>query len=119
MAKCGKTCPACPYVKTGSEIKINQLNTWKITRKFTCDTYNCVYLIECDKCGQKCIGETGRLMKHRLSEHQGYVNNQVKSVATGEHFNLPGHSLANMTMTILEQVKKTKSCIERKEKSFH
>ena len=45
MAKCGKTCPACPYVKTGSEIKIEQLNTWKIKRKFTCDTYNCVYLM--------------------------------------------------------------------------
>ena len=25
MAKCGKTCLACPYVKTGSEIKIDQL----------------------------------------------------------------------------------------------
>ena len=55
-------------------------------------------------------------MKHRFSEHRGYVNNQVKCVATGEHFNLPGHSLENMTMNILEQVKKMKSCIERKEK---
>ena len=64
MAKCGKTFPACPYVKTGSEVK------------------------------------------HRFSEHRCYVNNQVKSVATGEHFNLPGNSLANVTMTILEQVKK-------------
>ena len=56
-----------------------------------------------------------------INEHflkpNGNGNNQVKSVATGEHVNLPGHSLANMTMTILEQVKKTKSCIERKEKS--
>ena len=119
MAKCGKTCPACPYVKTGSEIKIDRLNTWKITRKFTCDTYNCVYLIECDKCRQKYIGETGRLMKHRFSEHRGYVNNQVKSVATAEHFNLPGHSLANMTMTILEQVKKKNHVKKGKRKVLH
>ena len=27
--------------------------------------------------------------------------------ATGAHFNLPGHSLADLKITILEQVKKT------------
>ena len=36
-------------------MKIDQLNTWKITRKFTCDTYNGVYLIECDKCGKNIL----------------------------------------------------------------
>ena len=118
MAKCGKTCPACPYVKTGSEIRIDQLNTRKITRKFTCDTFNCLYLIECDKCGKKYIGETGRLMKHRFSEHRGYVNNQVQSVSTGEHFNLPGHNLANMTMTILEQVKKNEIMYRKEREKY-
>ena len=54
-------------------------------------------------------------MKHRLSEHWGYVYNQVKSVATGEHFNLPGHSLANIKITILEQVKKN-DILYRKER---
>ena len=58
---------------------------------------------------KKNIGETGKLMKHRFSEHRGYVNNQVKSVATGEQFNLPGHSLANMAMAKLEQVKKKRN----------
>ena len=30
----------------------------------------------------------------------------MKSKATGYHFNLPGHSIANLTVTILEKVKK-------------
>ena len=106
MAKCGKSCSACPYIKTGKEIKINEKETWIINRKVNCDTFNCVYLIHCDKCGKNYIGESGRLLKNRLSDHRGYITNQVLNVSTGDHFNLPGHSLANVQITILEQVKK-------------
>lgn len=35
----------------------------------------------------------------------GYITNQVISRATGAHFNLPGHSLADLKFTILEQVR--------------
>ena len=40
-----------------------------------------------------------------LAEHRGYVTNQILSTPTGEHFNLPGHSLADLTMVILEKVR--------------
>ena len=30
----------------------------------------------------------------------------VRSQPTGLHFNLPGHSLANLTITVLEQAKR-------------
>ena len=105
MAKCGKYCTACPFIQTGSEVKINQKDTWKIMKKVNCESYNCVYLIICQKCNTKYIGETGRMLKARFSDHRGYINNQVVSVTTGDHFNLPGHSLANMKIQILEQVK--------------
>ena len=87
--------------------KINHTQTWKINKRFTCETYNCIYILECDKdnCNQRYIGMTERLFKYRLAEHRGYIQNQVTSKATGAHFNLPGHSLANMKATILEQVK--------------
>ena len=62
-------------------------------------------MIICQKCNSKYIGETGRMLKARLSDHRGYINNQVVSVTTGDHFNLPGHSLANMKITLLEKVK--------------
>ena len=51
------------------------------------------------------IGETKRIMKFRLAEHRGYVTNQILSTPTGEHFNLPGHSLADLNMVILEKVR--------------
>ena len=49
------------------------------------------------------------MLKYRLADHRGYVTNGVTSQATGEHFNLPGHSLADLTVTILEQTKRKNS----------
>ena len=77
MAKCGKDCTSCPYVKTGQDIKISDTETWKINRKFTCETNNRIYILECTKCSNRYIGETSRMLKARLSEHRGYINNKV------------------------------------------
>ena len=44
-------------------------------------------------------------MMARAAKHRGYINNQVIGITTGDHFNLPGHSLANMKVTILEKVR--------------
>ena len=59
---------------------------------------NVVYMLECqkDKCRQRYIGITGRQLKLRLADHRGYITNQVTSKATGAHWNLPGHSLADL-----------------------
>ena len=46
------------------------------------------------------------MLKSRLAQHRGYVQNNIE--ATGQHFNLPGHSLADLMVTILEQVKHCK-----------
>ena len=61
-----------------------------------------VYLIQCDKencLENKYIGETEKPMHER-----GYVTRNTKD-ATGRHFNKPGHTLGNMSITILERVK--------------
>ena len=107
MNKCGQNCTACPYVMADNKVKVNDKEEWKIESNVTYSTFNCVYMFHCDKCGKRCIGETGRIFRARLSDHRGYINNQVISATTGDHFNLPGHSLANLKVMILENVKKT------------
>ena len=52
------------------------------------------------------IGETNREVKERIKEHIGYAKNNKTLYATGEHFNLPGHTYQNMKFTIVEKVKK-------------
>ena len=61
----------------------------------------------------KYVGETRRILKFRLAEHRGYVNNNVDT-PTGEHFNLPGHTY--LKITILEKVRIT--YVEKRERSI-
>ena len=65
-------------------------------------------MIECSKnnCGQKYIGETERSLKERIMEHVNYIKNRQLDKPTGNHFNKPGHTLANMKVVILEKVEK-------------
>ena len=74
-------------------------------------------MIECyiDKCRQRYIGETKRPIKYQIADHRGYIVKKQLDKATGAHFNLPGHSLANMKFTILEHVK-TNNDNNRKER---
>ena len=46
------------------------------------------------------------MLKTRLADYCGYVRNKKTDKATGAHFNLPGHTLADLTVTALEQSKK-------------
>ena len=64
-------------------------------------------MIECNKpaCKQRYIGETERNLFDCICEHIGYIRTEKHEKATGHHFILPGHSLADITATILEKVK--------------
>ena len=48
----------------------------------------------------------------------GYIRTKKKNIVTGEHFNMPGHSLGNMTLTILEKVE-SEYVFYRKERETH
>ena len=44
-------------------------------------------------------------MKFRLAGHRGDIVNHDFKKATGSHFNAPGHSLSDISVTVIEQVK--------------
>ena len=77
------------------------------TEEYNCNSYNIIYIIECnlDYCKSRYIGMSSRILRHRLSEHRGYVVNRMVSKPTGEHFNQPGHGIENMKIAILEIAK--------------
>ena len=43
MKKCGKGCHACPYIKEGKSVKINN-KEWKINKPNDCNSHNVVLL---------------------------------------------------------------------------
>ena len=68
---------------------IGLFEIWR-SAKMLCESFNILYLLECQQNSQRYVGTTGRQLKHKLEEHKGYINNQVLVKAIGEHFNLSG-----------------------------
>ena len=121
MKKCNRQdCTACPYVLECKDIKINGI-PWKINKSLNCNSHNLVYAIICKKehCKQTYIGETKRLLKFRLSDHRGYVNTMDRQQATGQHFTSAGHSLADLAIVAIEQVKKQDVLYRKQREEYH
>ena len=77
-------------------------------------------MIECnlDICKKRYVGQSERHLKDRISEHMGYIRNTNITKTTGFHFNLPGHTLANMTVTVLEKVKSEDELYRKERESY-
>ena len=93
---CGELCLMCPYTPSGTT-KIHSCNLtgekYPIVLPINCKTSGVVYKIMCKKCpGFIYIGETGRTIKERFSEHRRDARNRKKNKPCGEHFSRPGHS---------------------------
>ena len=105
MNKCSKGCPTCDFVKKGKKVTAAATQyTAEITTQVDCQTKNIVYCIGCKKCPVQYIGESDRSLQDRFAEHRGYVSNHHLNKATGQHFNLPGHRVSDMEVTILEKI---------------
>ena len=80
---------------------------WKLNKQLDCNSYNLVYAISCNKDTFKMvyIGETKRMLHSRVAYHRGYVSNMETDKATGAHFNMPGHSLADLRVSAIEHTK--------------
>lgn len=107
---CGRNrCITCHHVSQKTNI-IGPKGNFQIKQHFTCITTGVVYCIECQQCGELYIGETGRRLGDRFRQH--VYNARKKLYNTGEvakHFNKPGHSYTDMTVSTLLQVSDTAS----------
>ena len=111
--KCGKPCPVCPFSIPPQRFVESSVNnyTHEITTPVTCQSENLVYLWRCNKpnCPEapknNYIGLTTRKFQTRFSEHLGYIKSDKILEPSGEHFNLPGHSISDMEGMVLETVR--------------
>ena len=104
MKKC-LNCPICPFVQPGHNVKSTSNNyTVDINTAVTCKTRNMIYCITCKRCSDQDIGESERSRRERFSERRGYVTNRNLTKATGLHFNQRGHSVSDMSVTIVDKL---------------
>ena len=97
----------CPFVLQTKEVQ-SQKFKWQIRKLYTCNKENIVYVVQCNKdfCKQQNIGESKWEIKERFADHRKYVINNDETKITGTHFNLPVHTVDEMSVVELEKVKK-------------
>ena len=80
-----------------------------------------IYAIVCqkEKCKLTYIGETKRLLKTRLADHCGYVQNNRVDTATGKHFNSPGHTLGDLKIIAIEKSRKKNYIYRKRREEYH
>ena len=57
------------------------------------------------------------MLTFRLDDHPGYVNTGVDNT-TGSHLNQPGHSHADMSVTVIEQVRKMDNTYRKEREEY-
>ena len=101
-----------PTSKPISEV-ISQVTGYIHTIKddVNCQSKNVLYRWKCKKANCKdhpkneYIGKTTRSFQQRFSEHRDYVKRDILTEPAGEHFNLSGHSVADIEGIVLEEIK--------------
>lgn len=84
----------------------------------SCTSINVVYLIDCDRChGKQYVGETGQTVRKRFYGHRHAVRNNVDTLVA-RHFRSPGHSLADLRVTVIERVRVNDVDIRRRRERF-
>jgi hypothetical protein len=118
---CGQNnCKACKNqsIDTNKFISTNRKNSFDITDNLTCSSSNLIYLITCNKCQKQYVGETGRTIRERLTDHRSAIKLKKKT-PIGIHFNLPNHSQSNLNIIGIESIKtNTKAEQVRKSREF-
>ena len=106
MFRCKKNCKICPYVKSCKSIKATHTDmVVHLKKHHDCQSKNIVYLIQCKKCKwAQYIGETQETLETRIGQHLGYISRNEQDKPVGRHFNLKGHSAADMEVLVLEKI---------------
>ncbi|CAM4525936.1 unnamed protein product [Lepidochelys kempii] len=82
-------------------------SNWSVSRKdcsFTCTSTNVIYAIMRQQCPSSMyISETGQSLPKRINGHKSDIRNDNIEKPVGEHFNFPGHTIADLKVAILQQ----------------
>ena len=84
---CGRPrCLTCKYTTLRTNVQ-GLKSVYTNRDRFTCQSENVVYCIVCRRCSILYIGETGRRLQERFSEHLRSIRNHSPGFPVAEHFN--------------------------------
>ena len=85
-------CLTCRHT-TSQTILQSPKRLYTIRDRFICQSENVIYSIICRRCDNLYIGETGRRLRERFSQHLRSVRNSSPGFPVAKHFNSASHSL--------------------------
>ena len=95
-------CQTCKHITPQTFLQ-GPKSAHNIRDHFTCQSENVVYCISCRRCNCLYIGETGRRLRERFSEHLRSIRNRSRGFPVAEHFNSASHSLDDIMVCGLKQ----------------
>ena len=91
-----RRCNTCKFVTNCSATHIEgPMGSFNVTQPFTCISQKIIYGIICKRCNIIYIGETGRRLADRITEHIRSIRNNFSGFPVAQHFNPPSHCSIN------------------------
>ena len=84
----------------------------------TCKTRNVIYLIECKCCRLQYVGETKNPLHVRLNGHRNDIKHHNIEKPVAAHFCSPNHTLSDLTIMVLEQMRSQDDLLRKRRESF-
>ena len=111
-------CKCCnTYEKFTGTAKSNITGeTITLRQHTTCKTSNVIYIIECSKCNEQYVGETGHPVHHRGNQHRNDIQRGHKNIPSVRHFKKCG--VENLKLTVLEKVRSQNQEIRKARESY-
>lgn len=111
----GSRCLACRlHVKPQDTFVSNTYgSSFHIRISLNCRTTNVVYLITCSRCNKQYVGETGRCLGDRLTDHRSNIKAK-KLTPIALHFNEPEHSFNDLTAVAIEKIENAPNALLRR-----
>ena len=107
-----KTCPILKVTDEFSSHTTGQL--FKVKFRASCKSSNIVYLITCRRCGLQYVGETSQPLHARIRGHRSDIMHRRTDVSpVAEHFNSGAHSVADMTVMVIELSPSRDPCLRK------
>ena len=114
---CGKNCFCCPYIKTQTQITSHHSGRcFPIRHGGNRTTPNVIYVIQCRNCDKQYVGQTGNMLKTRLSGHLSTIRTGTKDHPIPNHFSMTSHNISDVIIAILDQSDDTvvsRFCLEQ------
>ncbi|KAM3936856.1 uncharacterized protein RB166_001665 [Leptodactylus fuscus] len=107
-------CKSCLYIVSSNTFTSRAKKVYRLKEDFCCKTKNVIYLITCKRCSLQYVGQTKNPVHRRFAAHLSTISRKM-DVSLSKHFNLPQHSLQDISLMVIEKVENHGDLLKREE----